>query len=560
VEVKVMKKIQIGISDFKELIQGNYYFVDKSMFIKEFIDDGSKVMLIPRPRRFGKTLNMSMLKYFFSNIKNETNLFKGLEIEKEKEIMTLQGQFPVLFFSFKEAKAKTYEEFIYKVKEILAYEYEKHSYLLESTKLSNYEKEEYKRFMERKAEDIEYETSIKRLMNYLNKHFDKEVIVLIDEYDIPIQDGYLHDYYEKVVGFMRNLLSAALKDNINLYKGILTGILRVSKESIFSGLNNIIVYNLTMREYSSYFGFTENEVVNLLNYFNVRTLEELKKWYNGYRFGELNIYNPWSILNAVKFSNDILKPYWANTSSNDLIKDILANGSSIVKVELESLINGEKLIKVINDNIVMNEITQNAENLWSFLLFSGYLRAENTEARQDRVYCTLDIPNREVKYIYEEIISKWFRDKVNNDEFSQMLKALTLGDMETFEMIFEEIIDKTFSYFDVSGESEKFYHGFVLGMLVALKDTHEVKSNKESGYGRYDVMIIPKDKKQLGIIIEFKKVNKKRETLESAVDKALKQIEDKNYESELLNMGIKNILKIAMAFEGKKVSIKERSS
>jgi pyruvoyl-dependent arginine decarboxylase (PvlArgDC) len=555
-----MKKIQIGISDFKELIQGNYYFVDKSMFIKEFIDDGSKVMLIPRPRRFGKTLNMSMLKYFFCNIKNETNLFKGLEIEKEKEIMTLQGQFPVLFFSFKEAKAKTYEEFIYKVKEILAYEYEKHSYLLESTKLSNYEKEEYKRFMERKAEAIEYETSIKRLMNYLNKHFDKEVIVLIDEYDIPIQDGYLHDYYEKVVGFMRNLLSAALKDNINLYKGILTGILRVSKESIFSGLNNIIVYNLTMREYSSYFGFTENEVVNLLNYFNVRTLEELKKWYNGYRFGKLNIYNPWSILNAVKFSNDILKPYWANTSSNDLIKDILANGSSIVKVELESLINGEKLVKVINDNIVMNEITQNAENLWSFLLFSGYLRAENTEAREDRVYCTLDIPNREVKYIYEEIISKWFRDKVNNDEFSQMLKSLTFGDMETFEMIFEEIIDKTFSYFDVSGESEKFYHGFVLGMLVALKDTHEVKSNKESGYGRYDVMIIPKDKKQLGIIIEFKKVNKKRETLESAADKALKQIEDKNYESELLNMGIKNILKIAMAFEGKKVMIKERSS
>lgn len=343
---------------------------------------------------------------------------------------------------------------------------------------------------------------------------------------------------------MRNLLGLALKDNNNLYKGVLTGILKVAKESIFSGLNNISVYNLLSKRYNKFFGFTENEVINLLESYNLKGHKEnVRNWYNGYKFGGETIYNPWSVLNYINNVDDGLSPYWAKTSGNDLIKELLLEGGPNLKSELELLISGGTITKSINENIVMSEIKDSTENIWSFLLFSGYLKSVNKELEDGFSICELKIPNEEVKFIYKEIILKSFRKNLKNDELQYMLRALTNGDIETFEMIFADIVEKTFSYFDVANDGENFYHAFVLGMLVYLNRTHIVKSNRESGYGRYDVMITPKDKSKIGIIIEFKKVNKrKKETLEIAIENGIKQIQEKNYKLDMIENGIKNII------------------
>lgn len=555
-----MKKIPIGISDFKKLISENYYFMDKSLLIKEILEDGSEVILLPRPRRFGKTINMSMLKYFFEKADEDNRfLFEELNIYEHKDIMKKQGSYPVIYLTFKDEKYLSWKDCKSGMKFVIGSEFKRHKYLLESDIMDDEEKEMYKDVMNLKAEDIYYHKSLLSLSMYLSKHYSKKAVIIIDEYDVPIQSGYTGDYYEDIINFMRNFLSGGLKDNIYLEKAILTGILRVAKESIFSGLNNLSVNTILNKEYSSSFGFLENEVENILKYFKVESkLSEIKDWYNGYKFGENIIYNPWSILNYVKRWDEGFQPYWINTSSNDLVKKLITKGGQQLKSELEDLIQDKSITKEINENIEMKEIDKSTENAWSFLLLSGYLKTVKKIRKSDgRLVCELAIPNIEVKYLYNEIIMSWFRESVNNDEFNFMLKSLINGDIKTFGKILKKFVLSSVSYFDISGqESEKVYHAFVLGMLIALSDDYEVKSNRESGYGRYDVMIIPKDKNKIGIIMEFKKVDRdEEEDLKKAAEEGLKQIKERKYKQELIVREIKNIIEIGIAFEGKDIMV-----
>ncbi|AGY77747.1 AAA family ATPase [Clostridium autoethanogenum] len=555
-----MKKIQVGTSDFKELIEGNNYFVDKSLLIKEFIENGAKIILTPRPRRFGKTLNLSMLKYFFDiRTKEETkNLFKGLKIEKEKKIMKLQGEYPVIFITFKNQKHISFENFEDGIKVLLSNLYKEHEYLLDSDKLTEFDKNDFKEIILRKASIGNVSEAISSLMGYMNKHYGRKVMLFIDEYDVPIQEGYLRGYYDEMIVLIRNLLTSALKDNPYVEKSLITGILRVAKESIFSGLNNLKVYSILSLRFNDKFGFTEEEMKELIKYYNLKdSTEQIKNWYNGYIFGGKVIYNPWSVLNYIDNNEEGFMPYWINSSSNDLIKRLLLKGDKEIKLDLEYLLEGKSINKVIDDTIVMAEVEDSNQNIWSFLLLSGYLKAVRTELIRGRLNCELQIPNEEVHIFYENLIVKWFQEAMTNQKYEEMLSNLVTGDIENFGYAFQEFVINNLSYFDVSGkEPEKVYHAFVLGMLVSISNTHEVKSNKESGFGRYDVMIIPKDISKPGIIIEFKKINVlSKETMEQGKVEALKQIDRMKYEQELINCNVKHIIKIAIVFKGKKVII-----
>jgi hypothetical protein len=557
-----MKKIPIGTSDFKEIINGNYYYVDKSLFIKEMIEDGSKVLLLPRPRRFGKTLNMSMLRYFYEKTEEEHSyLFKNLKINQHKEIMDMQGKYPVIYITFKDIKYADWENCFESLKYLIKEEYSRHKYLLEGKVLEEYEKEEFIRVLKGEAKDVVYLQGLKILSKYLYRYHQQKAVILIDEYDVPIQTGYIKGYYDKIIDFMRIFLSGGLKDNHYLQKGVLTGILRVTKESIFSGLNNLKVSTIIKNHYSEHFGFLEEEIKEILKYYQIEfNMDKVKKWYNGYIFGETIIYNPWSILNYIDNYKKGFRPYWVNTSSNDLVRKVLAKSGQTVKIELEDLIKGKDIVKPINEDIVLKDVNKDSENVWSFLLFSGYLKVVHEEFKRGKTYCHLRIPNLEVKYLYEEIILSWFSESINTEKFDFMLTSLVSGDIKTFSKILKEFVLSSVSYFDTGGnESEKVYHAFVLGMLIALWEDYEVKSNRESGYGRYDVAIIPKDQNKIGIIIEFKKVDHDdQETLETAAKNALKQIRDKEYKKELVDRGIKEIIELGIAFEGKNVLVMKR--
>ena len=378
-------------------------------------------------------------------------------------------------------------------------------------------------------------------------------MLFIDKYDVPIQEGYIRGYYHNMIVLIRNLLTAALKDNPYVEKSLITGILRVAKESIFSGFNNLEVNTILRYNFNDKFGFTEKEVMNLVNYYDaMENIEDIKKWYNGYVFAGEIVYNPWSVLNYLKNIKEGFMPYWINSSSNDLIKKILIKGDKNIKVELEELIVGKSINKQIDDTIVMAEVEDSNQNIWSFLTMSGYLKPVKTENIEGILHCELKIPNKEVSIFYKKLIEKWFQETITNQKYELMLSMLTTGEIEIFEGLFEEFVLNNLSYFDVAGkEPEKVYHAFVLGMLVSLSENYEVKSNKESGYRRYDVMIIPKDASKLGIIVEFKKID---EFLKINIDKgteaALKQIEEMKYEQELVQRGVKNIVKLAVVFKG----------
>jgi hypothetical protein len=556
-----LKKVPIGISDFKKIIENNYYYIDKSLLVKDIFDIGSETILIPRPRRFGKTLNISMLKYYFEKSeKDYSYLFKELLIWKEEEYQKHQGRYPVIFLTFKDVNSSNFELCYEHLKEVIAHEYKRHDYLLKSDSIDEIEKNIYINIMSYTATQSNYENSIKNLSQYLSKYHNENVIILIDEYDTPVQQGFLRGYYNDIIDFMRNLLSGALKDNDNLERGILTGILRVAKESIFTGLNNFEVYSILKHEFSSYFGLLEKEVEDMLKYYEIAfTAEDIKSWYNGYIFGESVIYNPWSMLKFVKDHKYGLIPHWINTSSNSLVKKLIIAGGQRFKSDIEKLIKGESVEKVIDDNIVFGDLDNNVEAVWSFLLFTGYLKVIGKKIKNKRLWCELKIPNLEVEYFYEETIMEWFKGSTSNEKLEEMLEGLINGDIMTFEYYFKQFVISTMSYFDPTGEEpERVYQAFVLGMLVNLSEDYYVKSNRESGLGRYDVALIPREieKGQKGIIFEFKKVNPvTKETIEETLAIAMQQMDRKKYDVELIDAGLKreDIIKIAVAFEGKEV-------
>ena len=577
-----MKKFYVGESDFKQVIAGNYYYVDKSLFIKDIIDRGHKIILIPRPRRFGKTLNISMLKYFYDCCpetyfpslvqenkqpgmnNNYKNLFDSLAINGAgPEYTDKMGQYPVIFLTFKDIKEPDWHTCFYNIKQLIQEEYLKHDYLLDGKTLKSQEAKYFKRIIELEGNIGDYETSLRKLLIFLNRYYGKQVVILIDEYDAPIHAGFDKGYYEEIISFTRNFLSGGLKDTGQyLEKGVLTGVFRIAKESIFSGLNNPGVFTLLEEEFDDKFGFTENEIEKMLKDFNVsHMVDQVRDWYNGYTFGKETIYNPWSISNFLSSISKKPQPYWINSADNYIVETLLTKGGKELKEELELLVQGESINKAIEEDIVLKDVFTRENLLWSFLLMGGYLKqsAGRRDEATGKIYFSLSIPNKEVRMTYISIIDQFFSAKLESKKLEIMLKALIEGDIDIFEEIFSEYVITSMSFFDMDGDPEKVYHAFVMGLLIWLYPAYQIKSNRESGFGRYDIMIIPGDVSKLGYVIEFKKV-RKRETAESAVELALKQIEDKQYETELIERGITNIKKLAIVFSGKDVLVREKKT
>lgn len=561
---KPMKKILLGESNFKKLIEGNYAYVDKTLLIQEILEKGGAVTLIPRPRRFGKTLNLSMLRYFFEKSTEDTShLFYSLNIWKIEKYRVMQGQFPVIFLSLYDIGDDTWGQTLASLCISISIEFERHRYLLEGDTLSPEEKEIYSTYLRRKGDEALYAKSLFFLTNWLYRYHKKRVILLIDEYDAPVHAAYVHGYYDELISFLSKWLSGGLKDSAALEFGVLTGILHIAKESIFSGLNNVKTFSILKDAFQDKFGLTESEVQALVEEYKLAgKLPEIQKWYDGYCFGSCErIYNPWSTLNCIDAKGTI-EPYWVNTSDNALITKLIARASASLKKDMEELYQIQTVEQTIEEAIRFDSLEQNAEAIWSLLLFTGYV----TLARPFTYgkSCHLKIPNREVLELYRSMILGWFKKGINKDNYELLLKSLSTGDVGTFSQLFEEFVLSTFSMFDVTGaQPERVYHAFVLGMLVGLQDTYEIKSNRESGYGRYDVVLFPKkiceDAQSFGIIMEFKKSDP-AENLEGACTAALKQIEDKRYAQELQSRGVRRILCLGIAFEGKKVLIRSQYS
>ncbi len=578
------KKLPIGVSDFRKMIEKDYYYVDKTLLIKEIIDSGDTILLLPRPRRFGKTLNLSMVGYFYdccpmawdpeSNSQPPVpakesrppaaykHLFDSLAISGAgREYLDKMGQHPVIFISFRSIKDLDWESCLDNIKKLIRKEYARHYYLLESQKLLPYERNYFQKIMDLTGNKGDYGSSLENLLIFLSRYYNKRAVILIDEYDAPVHAGFNCGYYDEIIDFMRSFLGGGLKDTDRyLEKGVVTGIMRIAKESIFSGFNNPGVYTLLSEDFSEYFGFTEEEVETVLKDFDLLDMyDRVQLWYNGYRFGSRVIYNPWSIINFLRSKEKKLQPYWINTSDNRIVDSLLSRGGMELKKELEQLIRGESIEKAIDENIVLKEVTQREDLLWSFLLMGGYLKqtAERREA-SGKIFYTLSIPNEEVKITYTGIIDRYFSTKIENEKLEIMLKALIEGDVGLFEEMLQKVVNAVYSYHDFGDEPEKVYHALVAGMLTWITNTHDIKSNRESGYGRYDITIIPHEPTMIGYIIEFKKT-RKNETVESAIKSAFQQIEEKKYETELVDRGIKHIKKLAIVFSGKEVSVKEGS-
>ena len=554
-----MKRLPIGISDFRRVIRDNNYFIDKSLIIQELINSNAQVTLLPRPRRFGKTLNLSMLRYFFENRGDNQELFRGLKIYETDEFKEHIGKYPVIFLSFKDIKQRNFESSYNKLYSLIRREFMRHYKEIDVESLDFLDKLEYLNILEGKATQSSIEESLSLLSKLLSQKYNQSVVILIDEYDTPIHASYLHGYYNEFIEFIRNLLSGAFKDNDFLYRGVITGILRVSRESIFSGLNNIATYSVVDYEYSNRFGFTIEETKQILADFGLANkYNEVSDSYNGYEIGEETIFNPWSIINFIADKRHRLLPYWANTSSNELLKYLIKISSLNFKKSLEIWLNGESIRTQIDSNIVFSEIEKNDKNIYSLLFFSGYLKCINKELIDKTYHCDLTIPNREVHYIFRNIISSWLNESFRDDRLKVLLNALISGNIKLFERLFSEFVLETLSFYDVNRKNEEaVYHAFLLGILINLSD-YEVISNRETGLGRVDIILLHKeDKNKLAIIMELKTIDEfEEETKEKALDKALKQIEKNRYEIEVKKRGYSNILKMGVVFDGKRVWVK----
>lgn len=554
------RPLPIGISDFKKIIDDGYAYVDKTLLIQELIEKGTHVALIPRMRRFGKTLNLSMLRYFFEKSSEDTSyLFHNLNIWGKEGYRALQGQYPLIFLSLKDVKHTSWAEAFESLSRLIAREFQRHSYLLDGELLTEKEKELYGKILSEEASQGLLEQSLSLLTDFLYRRHRKRAILLIDEYDTPVHAAYIGGYYDTLIAFLRNWLSAALKDNTYLERGVLTGILRIAKESIFSGLNNISTFTILNETFRDKFGLLESEVCSLLEEYSLSDKGgDIQRWYDGYRIGSCpGIYNPWSVLKCIG-EEGALAPYWVNTSDNALMKQLITRGTEDLKADIGELLGGGSIEKNIEEGIIFPDLDHSPNAIWSLLLYSGYLTLDKVPSYG--MPCSLRIPNSEVTELYRSMILDWFERSIHEHKYRMLLKSLIDGDIDTFSQLFQEFMFSSASVFDVPlEESEKIYHAFVLGMLIGLRDQYEIKSNRESGLGRYDVLLIPKDPKGLGIVMEFKKVGRfEKSDLETAVESALTQIEEKHYVQELLDRGISRILLVGLAFHGKLLLIRSR--
>ena len=552
-----MQGIGIGTSDFKKMRVNDYYYIDKTMYIKDIIDNKSEIALVTRPRRFGKTLNMSMLRYYFDiKQKDSKELFKGLKIlEQEEKYTSKLGYYPVIYLTLKDVQDRNYENMLLDMKTAMLNMYKEHRYLLDSDKIYPEEKARITDILYAREDENILKNSVRDLSEYLNRYYERPVILLVDEYDVPLQNAYVEGYYEEAVKFFKTFYGVTFKDNPYLEKTVLTGVSRVAKESIFSGANNFDVYTVLDNEFADDFGITEEEMDKVIKDFNVQEeKEEIKKWYDGYTIGNVEgIYNPWSIINYLNKKQ--LMPYWVNTSSNDLIKLVLKN-STTIKEKMERLLKDEEIEVPINLETVIVGIENNEDNIWGLMLGTGYLKVVETVDVSEGIY-KVKLPNYEIKLLFQQIINEWFKNKVIGNDLKSILKDLITLNLKEYEKKFDILVREMFSYMDVGeNTAENFYHAFVLGMLVGLKDTYYVNSNRESGIGRYDIMLEPKDKNGNSFIMEFKVLEDKEEkTIEDTIKNAKKQIEEKGYESNLRERGFTNITKMVYAFKGKEVKI-----
>ena len=544
------KAVPVGIEDFKELIQEGYYYIDKTLLIDEMLMNKSKVTLFTRPRRFGKTLNMSMLKYFFDVKDKEENkkLFENLKVS-DSEYMSEQGKYPVIFISLKDLKGNTWEENFMLIKKHIKNLYMEFYGLKD--KLNPIFKNDFEKIVMEK-EDADWIYSLKNLSNYLYEYYRKRVIILIDEYDAPIINAFDKGYYNEAINFFQTFYSSALKTNNSLKYGVLTGITRIIKEGIFSGLNNLKVDTILNKKYSEYFGLLESEVIEMLDYFGMKyKIEEVKEWYNGYLFGESEVYNPWSVVNYI--DNGEIKAYWANVSGNTLLENMLDHAGESVYDDLKRFTDGESIEKYISDGTTIKSLLSNDDEIWQLLLYSGYLtKAKNQEKESDSNIYNLKIPNKEIrKYFGNMFLNRFFGTEVKTNI---LIKALENGDIKKFEKTLGEIMINMLSHFDLDKEMEKIYQVFMIGLVGFLMGKYEIISNDESGYGRYDLAMIPIKSNEKAYLMEFK-ISKTKKGMEERAQKALKQIDEKKYDTKLKARGIKNILKIGVAFYGKEVKV-----
>ena len=541
------KPLPIGISDYVRA-QSDYYYVDKTMLIKEFLDQKPLVSLFTRPRRFGKTLNMDMLRVYFEKTDEDTSkYFKDKDIWKCGEVYrTHQGKYPVIFLTFKDVKFDSWQATVEKIKSLLQEEYGRHQELLSSDRISDYEKEYFNKVLSATENEVELSSSLEKLSKMLATHYDKTPIIIIDEYDTPIQEGYSKDFYDEIIGFMRNFFSGAFKDNKNLSYGFLTG-------CIFSGLNNLTVNSVMDEAYDRYFGFTNEEVSEMLDYYGVVEKEsELKEWYDGYLFGNEEIYNPWSVINYIS-KGCIPQAYWVNTGKNEILEDVLKVADEDITEKLYSLILGDKVLARIDQNVVYG-----SSNIFSLLLVAGYLKTTIKELQADGSYlCEVSIPNKEIASVYKsEVLAHLMQiGAVSRTTADKIAESLFINDYVKLEKAIAEYMDKAISFYDTASES--FYHGLVLGLMAMMDNQYKIKSNRESGKGRFDICLMPRDNKHPGMIMELKwKKNLDENELALLADEAISQIHSMEYDSEMKSEGIKKILKFGIAFSGKRVCVK----
>ena len=550
------KALPIGVSDYREA-STNYYYVDKTLMIRDFLDERAKVSLFTRPRRFGKTLNMDMLRTFFEKTSGDTSCyFRNKKIWLcGEDYRVHQGKYPVIFLSFKDVKYASWQETYQTLRKLIAQEFRRHDELLSSSVLSDYEKKEYSRIATEKADEVAYQMSLQTLTLFLHKQYEVAPIVIIDEYDTPIQQGHVSGFYDTVISFMRNLFSGGLKDNPHLSYGFLTGILRVAKESIFSGVNNLKINSILDERYSEYFGFTADEVREMAEYYNASDkYQEICDWYDGYRFGNTDIFNPWSVIGY--FNNDCKpKAFWQSTGSNDIIREVLASATPYIMERLEMLMKGQSFVTHIDTGVIYPQIQKDPSSVYSFLLVAGYLKAVSSDQPYGEDYmCEVALPNKEISFVYSKEILSQLESIIPRSAAITIQEALYTMNIDALQNALGNFLLQTISYHDAANEI--FYHGLILGMCAVMDNSYRITSNREAGEGRFDIQLLPRNKRLPGILIELKAGKDCSESrLESLAKAALQQINDRAYSVDMQLAQVTSIIKIGIAFSGKKARI-----